>query len=128
MNKIEQEDRAKIKSFIQHVNNGSVVSANQIVDLYNKVFDGVKHKQSYTRCSSCLIRFIREMHNEVIKQENEEKLEALKAIDEFMMEDEEPIEEKLEALKAIDEFMIEDDDEPIEEKPKKKSGRPKKNG
>lgn len=107
MNKIEQEDREKIKSFMMHVNNGSVVNANQIVDTYNKVFDGIKRKQSYTRCSSCLIRFIREMYNECIRQENEEKIEVLSAIDEFMIED--------------------DYDEPIEEKPKKKGGRPKKN-
>ena len=113
MNKIGQEDRYKIKALMERVNKGSFGNANEIVNIYNKVFDGVKRKQQYTRCSSCLIRYIRVMHDEVIKQENEEKLEALKAIDEFMIDDDEQI----------------DDDNPIEDKPtKKKGGRPKKNG
>lgn len=99
-NRITQEEKEQITKWVSYLNNGHLANPNDIVNLYNKIFDGKRRKQSYTRCSSCLIRYVKEMKQELDKQELEEmkqKEDILKAIDSFFIG--EPIEDD-EILKA----------------------------
>lgn len=88
--KIKEEDKKLIKTWKSYIDSGHYGNSRDIVDLYNKVFEGVRQKQPYTTCGSCLRRCVKLMYEELLRQETEEKnkLQALQVIDEFMMDDE----------------------------------------
>lgn len=92
----EEEDKKLIKTWKSYIDNGHYGNSRDIVDMYNKVFEGVRQKQPYTTCGSCLRRCVKLMYEELLRQETEEqnKLNALQVIDEFMTEDEESQEDK----------------------------------
>ena len=78
------------KIYKSYIDNGHYGNSRDIVDMYNKVFEGVRQKQPYTTCGSCLRRCVKLMYEELVRQETEEqnKLQALQEIDEFMTEKE----------------------------------------
>lgn len=87
---INEEDRKIIKTWKSYIDNGHYGNSRDIVDMYNKVFEGVRQKQPYTTCGSCLRRCVKLMYEELVRQETDEqnKLQALQEIDEFMTEEE----------------------------------------
>lgn len=53
----------KIEKWVEYMNSGHYGNSKDIVDTYNQVFDGVKKKQPYTTCGSCLRRCVIQMAN-----------------------------------------------------------------
>lgn len=95
-----EENIYKIEKWVEYINNGHYGNARDIVDTYNSVFDGVKQKQNYTNCGSCLKRCVITMNN---------------ALNEYRQ-----------SLKTNETEVVETVEEVVEEAPKKKGGRPKK--
>lgn len=72
------------------------VESRTVVDTYNHLFEGVKQKQPYTHCGSCLKRCINDMWNE-LKAFQTAQESLIEALDEVM--DETPTEEVEKAKK-----------------------------
>lgn len=69
------EDNIKlIRRWMTYLANGHFGNARDIVDTYNYVFNGIKRKQDYTNCGSCLRRYVKEMFNALERYENENKI------------------------------------------------------
>lgn len=106
----DEEIINNVKTWKTYIDNGHFGNPVDIVNTYNRVFEGIKVKQPQTRCGSCLRRCVRMMYDALLQYEKEQEEQH-----------------KLQVLEAIDEIMTTDDDEPKnEEKPKSKVGRPKK--
>lgn len=101
LNKVKMETRFTeeninlIKTWKEYVDKGHYGNAKHIVDTYNIIFCNIKKPQQYTTCGSCLRRCVIEMYNALTKYE-EEKLQALQALDELLTPSEEEIKEVVE--------------------------------
>lgn len=107
MNTNFNENNIKVvKRLYESLLKGYSISSKQVVDTYNEIFDGVKQRQPYTNCGSCMRKLIAQMNVELTKYFDEQ----IKTLDNvFECADEEPKEEPT---------LIE---------PIKRKGRPKKN-
>ena len=128
-NNITEEIKEKVFKWVDYINNGHYGNARDIVNTYNMVFNNIKQPQAYTNCGSCLKRCVVQMKNEIERNDKEleeEKLNALKELDAFMMEDEEPeVNDNIDFEPYIpteeEVLMDKEESEVNEEKPKKKS-------
>lgn len=50
--------KEKINTYVEAMNKGAYGNSREIVDTYNAIFEGIKPKQNYTTCGSCLRRCI----------------------------------------------------------------------
>ena len=87
MNSKLEEHRETIIKLYDYLQNGSYGNIQEIVNTYNTVFEGIKRKQSYTRCASCLRRYIKELYfaleeHDKFKQEQENNKIENNTIDE----------------------------------------------
>lgn len=94
-----EENIKKIKTWKEYVDKGHYGDSRDIVNTYNVVFNNIKKPQQYTNCGSCLRRCCLEMYSALEKYEQEktvvteqEKLQALETLDDFLT----PTEEELE--------------------------------
>lgn len=77
-----------INDFKNKLDNRAKVDSRSVVDTFNYLFEGVKQKQPYTQCGSCIKRCITDMWNELKSYEN--ALETLvEALDEELLTDDE---------------------------------------
>lgn len=77
------ENKEKILSWVETINKGGYGNSKEIVDTYNYIFQGVKPKQNYTTCGSCLRRCICAM-NQQLQDEIKQVIEiAQEKIDEI---------------------------------------------
>lgn len=59
------ENKEKILSWVETMNKGGYGNSKEIVDTYNYIFEGIKPKQNYTTCGSCLRRCITTMNTQL---------------------------------------------------------------
>ena len=90
-----EEIEKKVITWKEYVDKGHFGNSRDIINTYNIVFNGIKKPQQYTTCGSCLRRCVIEMYNALTKYE-EEKLQALQALDELLTPSEEEIKEVVE--------------------------------
>lgn len=50
--------KEKIQTWVEAMSKGAYGNSKDIVDTYNAIFQGIKPKQNYTTCGSCLRRCI----------------------------------------------------------------------
>lgn len=105
---ISKEDREAIRHFAECKNRAFRVSAAQVTDLYNRILNKTAR---VTNCGSCIRARICDLERWLNQYE----------IDEKNQKKEEPKEEELVEVKKLEDVVI------VEDKPKKKKGRPKKN-
>lgn len=53
--------KEKIQTWVEAMKKGAYGNSKDIVDTYNVIFEGIKPKQNYTTCGSCLRRCINTM-------------------------------------------------------------------
>lgn len=82
---LTEENIVKITRWYQYVKEGKFGDSKDIVNTYNTVFDGIKHKQPYTSCGSCLRRLCTTMWNEFQAYQEAQK-SLVEALDEVMEE------------------------------------------
>ena len=112
-NKKLEELRETIIKLYNYLQNGSYGNIQEIVNTYNTVFEGIKRKQSYTRCASCLRRYIKELYF------------ALQEYDELKQEKEVIVEERVTENNEVENNII---DEEKQDDRSHKRGRKKANG
>ena len=84
---MEQKDRDIIRTWKKYIDNGNFGNSRDIVDMYNKVFEGEKQKQPYTTCGSCLRRCVRMMYDKLIQVEAEEVIIEIEPVTEPPVEE-----------------------------------------
>lgn len=62
-----------IKKWMSYIQSGHFGNAKDIVDTYNTIFEGIKRKQNYTNCGSCLRRYVKEMYAALMQYEENNK-------------------------------------------------------
>lgn len=105
---ISQEDKDLIRNLIDAKNHARKVSAQLVTDTYNRILN---KNARVTGCAGCLRARICDLERWLNQYE----------IDERNQKKEEPKEEELVEVKKLEDVVI------VEDKPKKKKGRPKKN-
>lgn len=55
----------KIQTWVEAMKKGAYGNSKDIVDTYNVIFEGIKPKQNYTTCGSCLRRCINTMNTQL---------------------------------------------------------------
>lgn len=59
------EYQKKINTWVEAMKKGAYGNSKEIVDTYNAIFQGIKPKQNYTTCGSCLRRCINTMNTQL---------------------------------------------------------------
>lgn len=59
------EYQEKINTWVEAMKKGAYGNSKEIVDTYNAIFQGIKPKQNYTTCGSCLRRCINTMNTQL---------------------------------------------------------------
>lgn len=67
--RISEEDRNYILHVKEVVDKGYFVDSRQLVDAYNRVFDGERPRQNYTTCMGCLRKCFWAMYNGLMNAE-----------------------------------------------------------
>lgn len=57
--------KEKINTWVEAMKKGAYGNSKDIVDTYNVIFEGIKPKQNYTTCGSCLRRCINTMNTQL---------------------------------------------------------------
>lgn len=100
-NNFNQENISKIIKWKEYVDNGHYGSSKDIVDTYNEVFDGIKQKQPYTSCGSCLRRCVMTMFNAYQEYKAELNNEIKEAVDEVKDGNADAVIEEIKGLEVV---------------------------